>query len=210
MTFKGLELSMDDVVILDVCPLLSDVWLRCITEKEKAIKEAYELIEDILVLLKPELVISCQCATKSLSSHFGKHASEFAQELGSSWLAAEQKQVVRFQYREYVFNIVKAFRPRSFMERDGKDAHRREALLKETLTHFLAPCGKWKARIMILLQLEKMFTAWLEAITEMETKLDRFSDTLERFTGGSDNSVGSGLPVHPRDRSFSAARERTI
>ena len=181
---EGLGLSINDVVILDVCPLLSDVWLKSTTETQvqEAIKEAYELIENILVLLRPEIVIACQCATGNPSIPFGLHASEFTRELGSSWSTAEQKRVVRLQHREHVFNIVQAYHPRSFIGRGDANAPKRETLLKETLTHFLAPCGKWKVEITTLLQLDKMITSWLEVTEKLESTTNKFLKTLDRFT----------------------------
>ena len=76
-----------DLTLLAASPVAG---LKAMTEvqAEEVIREAYELIEDILVLLRPELLIACQCATKSWYTQLGRYASEVAGELGSSWLGS--------------------------------------------------------------------------------------------------------------------------
>lgn len=56
-----IALNIADVIILDVCPLLSTEDLNLIgpTGKETAIEEAYSVTEDILAVIKPKTMISC-------------------------------------------------------------------------------------------------------------------------------------------------------
>lgn len=195
---QDLGLHTDDVVILDVCPLLKDSWLRLVTERqaEEAIKEAYEVIERILVLLRPELLISCQCATRSWSTQLGRYASDFAHELGSSWIGAEQKRIVRLQHRKHIFNIIQAYHPRSFIGRDDSNAYNREILLKEILCHFLRPCGQWKAQVTMLLQLDTMLGSWLEAMKDLKSTTNKLLETMDRLIAElQDSSHAAGVPL---------------
>lgn len=67
-TLEGIGLTLEEVVVLDVCSLLSDDDLdemdRRSQDKWGAVEESYKMTEDILRLLKPDVVIACQCSTK--------------------------------------------------------------------------------------------------------------------------------------------------
>jgi len=181
---QALGLDMNDVMVLDVCPLLSDSWLKSVTEREAedAIREAYDVIERILVLLRPEILISCQCATKSWSTQLGRYASDFARELGSSRSAAERKRIVRLQHREHIFNIVQAYHPRFFIGRDDPNVHEREVLLNEIISHFMSPCGRWKVEVTILLQFAKALSILLDGMKKTESAMNKLSEALVKLS----------------------------
>lgn len=64
-------LTIEDVVIVDICSLLSENDLKQMASKDSegpqrkddAVERSYGMVEDILKCLKPRVVISCQCAT---------------------------------------------------------------------------------------------------------------------------------------------------
>ncbi|KAI3396762.1 hypothetical protein diail_11724 [Diaporthe ilicicola] len=60
-------LALENVVIVDICSLLSDNDLRRMGkgfhETWDAVEESYAMVEDILEFLSPSTIISCQCAT---------------------------------------------------------------------------------------------------------------------------------------------------
>lgn len=61
-------LTLEDVVIMDICSLFSDDDLDRM-DKElpstwDAVEKSYAMVEDILELLNPSMVLSCQCITK--------------------------------------------------------------------------------------------------------------------------------------------------
>ncbi|POS74001.1 hypothetical protein DHEL01_v207609 [Diaporthe helianthi] len=66
-------LTLEDVVIVDICSLLSDHDLRQLSDEGSeeeglkrrfdAIERSYGMVEDILKVLKPSVLISCQCAS---------------------------------------------------------------------------------------------------------------------------------------------------
>lgn len=67
-TLEDIGLTLEEVVVLDVCSLLSDDDLnemdRRSQDKWAAVEESYKMTEDILRLLKPDVVIACQCSTR--------------------------------------------------------------------------------------------------------------------------------------------------
>lgn len=61
-------LTLEDVVIVDICSLLSDHDLGQLNDEDPprkfaAMERSYGMVEDILKLLEPKVLISCQCAT---------------------------------------------------------------------------------------------------------------------------------------------------
>jgi hypothetical protein len=64
-------LALEDIVIVDICSLLSENDLKQMAikdsngpqRKDEAVERSYGMVEDILKCLKPSAVISCQCAT---------------------------------------------------------------------------------------------------------------------------------------------------
>ncbi|KAK5069193.1 hypothetical protein LTR64_008653 [Lithohypha guttulata] len=166
-------LLLDDVVILDVCPLLSDFWLaRNKHIAEEAIRDAYLVTETILLLLKPKLLISCQCATKGVGD-FGLYASSFVERLGSTTSNAKQKLVMPFRHEGNEIYIAQAYHPRYFLGRECLDGDEREDLLKEIIGHFMAPFGKWKADVVRLLHMEAVILKLAKVMNEQRVIMNR-------------------------------------
>lgn len=61
-------LNLEDVVIMDICSLLSDDDLDRMGKDSQgtwdAVEKSYAMVEDMLEFLKPSLVLSCQCVTR--------------------------------------------------------------------------------------------------------------------------------------------------
>ena len=140
------RLTVNDVIILDICPLLSKQWMEDHSQSQsgvsEAIGEAYKLMELVLDRLKPKILISCQCQTNKSRTQMGDHATGLARELASSESAANQKRVVRLQYRAHDFYVVQGFHPRHFLGRPDAKAPEREKTLRALLRHFFEPCGR--------------------------------------------------------------------
>lgn len=64
---EEIGLTLEDVVIVDICSLFSDDDLnRMGKDSERtwdAVEKSYAMVEDILELLNPSMVVSCQCVT---------------------------------------------------------------------------------------------------------------------------------------------------
>lgn len=67
-TLEEIGLTLEEVVVLDVCSLLSDDDLKEMDKRSQdkwaAVEKSYKMTEDILRLLKPDVVVSCQCSTE--------------------------------------------------------------------------------------------------------------------------------------------------
>lgn len=65
---EEIGLTLEDVVIMDICSLFSDDDLdRMDKESQRtwdAVEKSYAMVEDILEFLKPSMVLSCQCITR--------------------------------------------------------------------------------------------------------------------------------------------------
>lgn len=61
-------LTLEDVVIVDICSLFSDDDLDRMDKDSQhtwdAVEKSYAMVEDILELLDPSMVLSCQCVTR--------------------------------------------------------------------------------------------------------------------------------------------------
>ena len=178
---KAIGLTLDDVIILDICPLLSDKWMNAHSKSngDQAILEALELAESVLDCLKPKILISCQCQTSSVFSRMGGLATEFARKLGSSTSRARQKCVLRFYHRTHIFHVAQAYHPRYFIGRDGPETSEREATLRAVLQHFFEPCGQWKVEVEELLQLEEAICNYASALERLAQSVDRLLTTME-------------------------------
>ena len=66
-TLSATGLSISDVVIWDMCPLLCDSRLKAMkpADKATAMDEAYKLTEKVLCWLKPSILLSSQCLTRT-------------------------------------------------------------------------------------------------------------------------------------------------
>jgi hypothetical protein len=58
--------TLEDNIILDICPLSSDPCIKDMNEEEKnqAMYEAYEVTREMLKMIKLDIVVSCQCSIK--------------------------------------------------------------------------------------------------------------------------------------------------
>jgi len=87
---RAFGLTVNDIIILDVFPLLSDQWMKENSESvvSRTIVDAYELTESVLDCLKPKILNSCQCRTKDILAHMGGLVTDFASKAASSTSAA--------------------------------------------------------------------------------------------------------------------------
>lgn len=65
---EEIGLTLEDVVIMDICSLFSDDDLDRMDKESQstwdAVEKSYAMVEDILELLNPSMVLSCQCITR--------------------------------------------------------------------------------------------------------------------------------------------------
>ena len=110
----GLELA--DVIILDACTLLSNDYIKELARlgrKDEAISEAYDVTQKMLQMLKPNIILACQCSTSFPKWDTGGHV--VARELCSSMQRAKNKEVRKVTINDHIINVVQAYHPSSFL-----------------------------------------------------------------------------------------------
>lgn len=70
--------TIRDVIILDVCPLVSDQWIKNMKREDPdrtgmAVREAYFLTSQVLGIIRPEIILCCQCATNGVPTGRAEH-----------------------------------------------------------------------------------------------------------------------------------------
>jgi hypothetical protein len=146
----GLELA--DVIILDACTLLSNDYIKELARlgrKDEAISEAYDVTQKMLQMLKPNIILACQCSTS-----FPKWDTEghvVARELCSSMQRAKNKEVRKVTINDHIMNVVQAYHPSSFLRLKSGGINRSHhdpsgELLKGLFDRLYLPCALWKTQ----------------------------------------------------------------
>jgi len=149
----GLELA--DVMILDACTLLGKDRIEQLErkgngDKEKALSEAYDVTQKMLQMIKPNIIISCQCSTSRRWWDTRRHI--VAQELCSSIKRARNKEVRKVNIGGHMINVVQAYHPGSFKNYNRENHHDRSGNFLEAVFRSLyIPCASWKSRHIVAL-----------------------------------------------------------
>lgn len=157
-------LKMTDVIILDVCPLLSANDLSQMDEglKVEAIEEAYRVTEDILAQLKPDIVISCQCATRGPpdwstdSNSWPRAFNDVARELASSVKGAHYGKTKIVKVKDHEINVIQGFHPMHVLRLKKGSAvfNNNERVLTSLLQLAYNPCATWQREQELLTSIE--------------------------------------------------------
>ncbi|KID59323.1 hypothetical protein MAN_10735, partial [Metarhizium hybridum] len=148
-TLLEIGLSIDEVPIMDMCPMFSDNDLRALDENEirSTIEEGYELAEETLGILENRIVIICQCRTKNGNLEFeggmwGPANNKAAQELCSSPAEANAKKAVVIWLAGRPIWCAKGLHPGYVLYGPGS-----EETLKDLIHDMYLPCMQRKQEI---------------------------------------------------------------
>lgn len=140
-------LTLEDVVILDICSLLSD---NDLNQRERelgsnakwaAVEESYDVSEEILRLLQPDVVISCQCRTKgdinTRTGHvkWAQAKNQIARMLASSVQSTKRAEAAKISIGSHTMWMVNGVHPRS--------AHLTRIPLEELYGEVYGACMEW-------------------------------------------------------------------
>ncbi|KIW29391.1 uncharacterized protein PV07_05209 [Cladophialophora immunda] len=193
---RGLGLSIDDVIILDVCLLLDDQWLtrtegRNPKEADQAVEEVFALLEELLEVINPSMMICCQCATGGrnwITNPRGRrlpkeilasNATEIAEMLSSRTALAkvgESQQLPGKRWKNA--RIVRAFHPMWFArEQDVKVRSQREQLLTDIIEVAFVPyCMDF-----VLDRNRMLMDEWTSDLMKMAEKARSIESNIKRL-----------------------------
>jgi len=151
---KSIGIELADVMILDACTLLGSDKLNQLGaegrgRKEQAISEAYDLTQKMLQMIKPDIIVSCQCSTSFSKWLAGGHF--IARELCSSIKRAKEKQVKQVTIGDHTINVVQAYHPSGFLNHNKDSRHHdpRGELLEGLFEKLFLPCLSRKRRLLV-------------------------------------------------------------
>jgi len=143
---REIGLTLAEVIILDICTLLDDCHIRGMyeNEKDRAMYEAYNVTREMLQMIKPKIIVSCQCSTFNIKWGGGTH--EIARKLCSSMRGAENGEVNETYIEGHKIHVVQAYHPGGFLNHSSREDPNGERL-RRLLLRVYRPCGwelKWK------------------------------------------------------------------
>jgi hypothetical protein len=148
----GVGLGLGDVIILDACTLLGNDRIKRLgregkRKKEQAMAEAYDVTQEMLRVIQPNIILSCQCSTSFPDWSAGGHV--IARQLCSSIPSAKDREVKKVYLNDRTVNVIHAYHPSGFLNNKGdRKAHHDTFgdLLKGVFQTVFFPCANWKSQ----------------------------------------------------------------
>jgi hypothetical protein len=139
-------LSLNDVPVLDICALFSDEDLQEMDaeKRSRAVEDAYQLVEEMLRILRPILIISCQCMTQGTWKADGKEAwkpadNDLARRLCSSVPKTIALQAVAIDSGDLRIWVIRGFHPRRLCYKPDLSP-----VLTKLFRDIYEPCVRWR------------------------------------------------------------------
>jgi hypothetical protein len=150
---NGIGLELADVIILDACTLLGDSRIDLLEtkgKKERAMVDAYDVTQEMLKVIQPNIILSCQCSTSFPRWSAGGHV--IAQQLCSSMPSARAGVVKKVSLDKRTINLIHAYHPSGFLNNKGVEKAHYDtlgSLLKGVFQTVYFPCANWKSQNLI-------------------------------------------------------------
>ncbi len=133
-------LTLAEVIILDICPLLSD---RCMESMDAyariyAMNEAFDITWGMLRMIRPNIVVSCQCMT-ARGEKWACVRHEISSKLCSSTRLARQGDVVKTDIEGHPIHVVQGYHPSGFLNFPDHHDQSGESL-RRLLFRIYSPC----------------------------------------------------------------------
>jgi hypothetical protein len=167
----GIGLELGDVIILDACTLLGSDRIKELGRegkriKEEAMAEAYDVTQEMLRLIQPNIILSCQCSTSFPDWSPGRGGHVIAQQLCSSIKSAKDREVKKVLLNERTVKVIQAYHPSGFLNNMGNRKKHYDTfgdLLKGVFRTVYFPCGNWKSQHLIATRALSNTTKYIEA-----------------------------------------------
>jgi hypothetical protein len=136
-------LTLAEVIILDICPLLSDKGIESINadKRSEAMNEAFGVTREMLRIIRPNIIVSCQCST-TIDEKWECVNHDIAWKLRSSIRGAKDGQVIETNIDDHAIHVVQAYHPSGFLS-DYYDHHDKSGeSLRRLLFRIYGPCSR--------------------------------------------------------------------
>ncbi|PYH81371.1 hypothetical protein BO82DRAFT_416105 [Aspergillus uvarum CBS 121591] len=147
-TFAGEGLGLDDVIICDSFPMITDDLLMHVNEHmepaklEELRRESFALTKASLALIKPRILLSCQCCTKPENEKWGAFKDTLAQRLCSSVVSFREGRVQVVDIDGHRMQVVRGVHPQYVVQYDFALEERLAGLFARVF----GPFGTWYSR----------------------------------------------------------------
>ncbi|GIK07282.1 hypothetical protein Aspvir_002940 [Aspergillus viridinutans] len=169
-------LTLEDVMIMDLFPMLSDNRLDALDESQRddVVQEIFGLTVGILSDIKPSIIISCQCFARSPPARFRSFNHPVVDSLCSSMARATAQRVLTATIDNFETRVIQAFHPAKIDYEVGEKSAVLDRTLREIFKLVFSPCGEWKAK------LEDFYTI-ISEVHAAALKLSAFISTHEQI-----------------------------
>ncbi|KJZ69300.1 hypothetical protein HIM_11313 [Hirsutella minnesotensis 3608] len=157
----GMGLELKQVSVLDICSLFSDDDLEQMSAHDRkcAREDAYKMTEDVLKILRPQVIVCCQCKTRGVYSQ-GKCTwppaeNKLANDLCSNVAEARDRVATPLEVEGHSFWAVKGVHPMYVLYNPGK-----ENILNELFEDMYYPCGAMIRLLRLIDSTEKLVAAF--------------------------------------------------
>ncbi|KAJ5382376.1 hypothetical protein N7517_000287 [Penicillium concentricum] len=166
---EDIGLQLDDVIIMDLLPMLTDEWLdEHPDERERVIPEMFQLTLDCIREFKLPIVISCQCFPSFRHERWGSFNHDMVSDLRSSKSSAQCYEVSSFPIGEHLTHCAKGFHPATLYY--GEDDNKQK--LGE-------PCAAWRKDYN--LKLEERLMHETQSITNLIRQLQQHAAEYDKL-----------------------------
>ena len=185
-TLKKLGLNIDDIVIMDLFPMLTDNWLTNYPNKKpQAIQDMFELTLDFIHEFKLPVILSCQCFKATEPGIWASFKHTKAGDLRSSMDGARNRKVSQFNYKGHMAYVVHGFHPasQSYQKKKKDKGENVLAILRGILhslfVHYAEFRRAYEARM--LLESHKKYKGLIrKSIKALHRKATKFGDIREQ------------------------------
>ncbi|RAL07955.1 uncharacterized protein BO97DRAFT_332040, partial [Aspergillus homomorphus CBS 101889] len=170
-TLQDMELELDDVIVLDTFPMVTDKLLkikRLQGAHVELVQDSFRLTLTCLRHIRPQVLVSCQCCSRAGNETWGVVMNKKADELCSSGLAAKDELVKEVEIGDHMMQVVQGVHPQYVVQYNEA----MEDVLQRLFRKVFKPFGKWK---------KQRLMAWKELTTISEIVKSSMESLLKQM-----------------------------